>query len=314
MTITQLIYALQLKKDRNFKRAADHIGISQPALSIQVQKLEEEIGLKLFDRSSSPLSLTRDGELFLIRAQEVVNNAKALRNFVDELHDDYNGELTIGVIPTLAPFLIPLFSQSLQDNFPDLRLEFKEQITEEVVKNVRNGDLDVGLISTPIGVYGIQSIPLFYERFYVYTSRDERAGSHEIRVEDIRHDDLWLLDEGNCFRDQINNFCDLKSVRKDKKFIYHSNSIDALIRIVDTRGGMTILPELTTMSLSGEQEENLKIIKGKPKAREIGMIFRTNQDKGRYIQILEEHIKSNIPGHMLSGSNYEILDPEIAMD
>jgi LysR family hydrogen peroxide-inducible transcriptional activator len=314
MTLNQLTYAIQLKKFRNFKRAADQLSISQPALSIQIQKLEEEIGFKLFNRSSSPLEVTSDGDLFLIRAQDIVTQAKQLENFVNELKDDFSGTLTIGVIPTLAPFLIPLFSTTLQQQHPNLQLIFQEQITEEVVNHVRNGELDVGIISTPIKVYGIQSIPVFYERFYIYASSQKINTSQEIKLADINYDELWLLDEGNCFRDQINDFCDLKSIRRGKKFIYHSNSIDALIRIVDSRGGMTILPELTTLSLSSEQEENLKIISGKSKAREIGLIVTPNYNKVRFVRLLEEAIKSNIPRHMLDGSSYDIVDPSIKMD
>lgn len=313
MTLTQLNYAIALKKFKNFKRAAEHLSISQPALSIQIQKLEESIGIKLFNRSGAPLEVTRDGELFLIRAQEIVTSTRQLQNFVAELKDDYNGSLNIGIIPTLAPFLIPLFTSSMLEDFPNLELVFKEQLTETVIGNVRNGELDVGIISTPVKVYGIQSIPLFYERFYVY-AHNQSEDSPDIRLEDINYDELWLLDEGNCFRDQINDFCDLKSIRKGKKIIYHSNSIDALIRMVDTKGGMTILPELTTLSLTGDQEDNLKVISGQPKAREIGMVVTPNYGKARFIQLLETHIKSNIPSHMLSGANYDIVDPNIHMD
>jgi LysR family hydrogen peroxide-inducible transcriptional activator len=314
MTLTQLTYALQLREQLNFKRAAEQLSISQPALSIQIQKLEDEIGIKLFNRAGSPLEVTQDGELFLIRAQEIVTQAKKLKEFVGELKDDFTGTLNIGIIPTLAPFLVPLFSRSIKNQYPQLQLTFFEEITENVVNHVRNGAIDVGIISTPINVYGISSIPLFYERFYVYSSQGKETVENEIKIKDIIHDELWLLDEGNCFRDQINDFCDLKTIRSGKKFIYHSNSIDALIRIVDANGGMTILPELTTLSLSGEQEENLKIISGKPKAREIGMILTPNHDKERYISVLEEQIKSNIPHHMLTGDDYDIVDPHILMN
>lgn len=314
MTLNQLAYALTLKKYQNFKRAADHLGISQPALSIQIQKLEETIGIKLFNRASTPLEITKDGELFLIRAQDLVNSARQLENFAGELQEDFAGTITIGIIPTLAPFLVPLFSASLETDYPDLQLVFKEQITENVVRNVRSGDLDMGIISTPINVYGVKSIPLFYERFYVYASPMSTVSTPEIRIEDINYNELWLLDEGNCFRDQINDFCDLKLIRKGKKFIYQSNSIDALIRIVDSRGGMTILPELTTLSLNEYQEDNLKTIQGKSKSREIGIIVTPNHDKVRYINLIEQYIKTNIPNHMLKGDDYDIVDPNIQMD
>ncbi len=313
MTLTQLRYALQLRKYQNFKRAAEVLSISQPGLSLQIQKLEEEIGIKLFNRNTSPLKVTKDGELFLIRAQELVSGAKQLENFASALQEDYSGTVKIGIIPTLAPFLLPLFSKSIHNDHPNLQLIFKEQLTEEIVTNVRNGELDVGIISTPIDVYGIKHIPLFYERFYIYASVEDLKDTQEIGVEDINYDALWLLDEGNCFRDQINDFCDLSSVREGKKFIYQSNSIDSLIRIVDNRGGYTILPELTTLSLSGDQEESLKKFKGKPKAREISLIMTPNFDKARYISLLEEYIKSNIPSHMLTQNDYEIVDPNIEM-
>lgn len=314
MTLTQLRYALILKKYQNFKKAAEQLEISQPALSVQIQKLEDEIGIKLFNRSGSPIQVTRDGDLFLIKAQEVVNNAKQLTNFANELQEDYSGSLEIGVIATLAPFLVPLFSHAIQKDYPNLQLIFKESTTEMVVNGVRSGELDAGIISTPINVYGINSIPLFYERFYLYSSEGGNGSSNEIKLEDIDYDELWLLNEGNCFRDQINDFCDIKSIRKGKKFIYQSNSIDALIRIVDTHGGMTILPELTTLSLNEYQEENLKMIYGRPKAREIGIVVTPNYDKVRYIKLLEEYIKNNIPSHMLTSSDYEIVDPNIQMD
>ncbi len=313
MTITQLHYALQLGKYQNFKRAAEVLSISQPGLSLQIQKLEDEIGIKLFNRSTTPLKVTKDGELFLIRAQELVSAARQLENFASALQEDFSGTLQIGIIPTLAPFLLPLFSKSIHDKHPDLQLVFKEQITEHVVRNVRNGDLDVGIISTPIDVYGIKHIPLFYERFYVYASQDDLRDIQEVRIEDINYNTLWLLDEGNCFRDQINDFCDLKTVREGKKFIYQSNSIDSLIRIVDNRGGYTILPELTTLSLSDYQEDFLKVFSGKPKAREISLIMTPNYDKARYINLLKDYITSNIPHHMLTKNDYEIVDPNIQM-
>lgn len=309
MTINQLLYSLELSKYGNFKRAAEKLEISQPALSLQVQKLEEEIGFKLFNRSTNPIQITQDGKLFLTKAQEVMTGVKQLQSFTADLKDNYSGRLTVGIIPTLAPFLVPLFIQSIEEDYPNLQIIIYEQITEKVVNNVRNGDLDVGIISTPIDVYGIQSIPLFYEQFYVYT-----AGSNtnaEFEIEDIQSERLWLLDEGNCFRDQINDFCDLKSIREGKNLIYHSNSIDALIRIVDTKGGVTILPELTSLALSAEQEDNLKTISGKPKAREIGLVVTNQYDKKRYIDVLGEYIKKNIPHHMLEPHDYEIVDPNI---
>ncbi|XOV95038.1 MAG: LysR substrate-binding domain-containing protein [Bacteroidota bacterium] len=311
MTLNQLYYATKLNKFKNFKKASEHLGISQPALSLQVQKLEEEIGISLFNRSTKPLEVTEDGELFLTKAQELLNSANQLSRFSQEITESFVGQLKVGIIPTLAPFLIPLFTTKIQDKYPNFMLDIHESITENVVKSVKLGEYDVGIISTPITTPGIQSIPLFYEEFYLYISDKSMGDTHEMKLEDIPYDNLWLLDEGNCFRDQVNDLCDLNKVRKEKSFIYHSNSIDSLIRMVDSMGGVTILPELSTLSLSGDQEANLRSISGIKKVREISLIVTKNFDKRRFIQKLEEHIKSNIPKHMLKKENFEIVDPNI---
>ncbi len=314
MTFNQLDYALSVARYEGFKHAADKKNISQPALSMQVQKLEDEIGIRIFDRTGIPLKITTDGQLFLERAQEIITATQRLNEFSRKLGEDFEGEVKIGIIPTLAPFLVPLFADQLLMDYPKFRMDIHEVITEKVVNGVRSGDLDVGIISTPINVYGISTIPLFYEKFYIYSAEGFVTGEMPVNLNKISYENLWLLEEGNCFRDQINNFCDLNKIRKNRQFVYRSNSIDALIRLVDTKGGMTILPELSTLSLSAKQEENVKTIAGKPKAREIAMIVTKNYDKERYIAKLKIYIQNNIPGSMLSSKGLEIVDPEINID
>ncbi len=314
MTFNQLDYALAVARYRSFRYAADKIKISQPALSMQVQKLEDEIGIRIFDRTGSPINITRDGQVFLERAQEIVAATKRLSEFSSKLHDNFDDEIKLGIIPTLAPFLVPLFADQLLKDYPFFKLDIHEIITEKVVNGVRSGALDAGIISTPIRVYGITAIPIFYEKFFIYSAEDHLEHDIQVNLNKIRYENLWLLEEGNCFRDQINNFCDLNKIRKNKQFIYRSNSIDALIRLVDTKGGMTILPELSTLSLSEIQEENVKIIAGKPKAREIAIIVPKNYDKERYIEKIKTYIQNNIPKSMLSSKGLEIVDPEIHID
>lgn len=311
MTLQQLNYALALGKYRSFKAASQKLDISQPALSIQIQKLEDEIGVVLFDRSSSPVSVTDEGSLFLIRAEELVVNAIDLKNFSNDLGADLSGKFKIGIIPTLAPFLVPLFTDDLQSRYPKLELDYYEMTTNEVIDGVRKSELDTGLIATPVNVFGITSESIFYEKFFFYSSESINSGK-DISLRHIDYDNLWILNEGNCFRDQINNFCDLKKLRKGKRFNYRSNSIDALIRIVDVKGGMTILPELTTLILTAEQENNISPI-GK-KAREIGIINRKNNNKVRFTEALVSAIKDNIPSTMLKKEGLDVVDPEISMN
>lgn len=313
MTLSQLEYALVLSRYLSFNRAAEKLGITQPALSLQIKKLEQEINMQLFNRSSSPISVTQDGARFLERSQQILTDARQLVHFASELKEGFNDTLKIGTIPTLAPFLIPLFANDLQTDFPNFYLDIYELTTGRILEKVRDGSLDVGIISTPLESPGFNVIPLFYEKFYFYTSEVRYLEEENIALEKVSYDELWLLDEGNCFRDQINDFCDLKEIRRNKRFIYRSNSIDALVRIVDTKGGMTILPELTTLSLDEQQEEYIKGIRGIPKAREISLITRKHYDKKRFIEKLEEYIKKNVPSHMLSRGNYEIVDPRIML-
>lgn len=307
MTLTQLEYALFVLRNGSFSKSAKKLSLSQPALSAQIQKLEKEIGIKLFDRSSNPVCATEDGREFLLRAEEIVTSANKLKQFSAGKKLDFTGELKVGVIPTLSPFLIPLFSRSLNHDYPNFRLEITELITDEVINKVRSGELDAGIISTPVNSFGISSQTLFYEKFYFYSSPEMSSSS--LHIDEINREDLWLLEEGNCFRDQVNDFCKIKSFRKVKQMVYRCNSIDSLIRMVDNHGGFTILPELTTISLNEEQEENISAIE--KKAREIGLITRNMPDKNRFINLLRDYIVSNVPKHMLSKEGLEVVDPAI---
>ena len=233
-----------------------------------------------------------------------------MKNFSREIKENISGTYKIGIIPTLAPFLVPLFTDHLQSLHPGLSLDYHEMTTNNIVDGVRRGKLDTGLISTPLKAFGITSKAIFYEKFFLYSSKAISA-SNKISIKNIDYDNLWLLNEGNCFRDQINNFCDMNEMRKGKRFMYRSNSIDALIRIVDMKGGMTILPELTTLSLTVEQEDKISSIGNK--AREIGMINRKNNNKEKFTHELVHSIKSNIPGSMLKSKDLDVVDAEITV-
>ncbi|MDX1629810.1 MAG: LysR substrate-binding domain-containing protein, partial [Fulvivirga sp.] len=257
MTISQLSYALALHKYQSFNQAAAKLSITQPALSLQISKLEKELGVQLFERGKNKVTATSEGEEFILRAKEIVQKAEDLRDFAIELTEKISGPLKLGIIPTLSPFLAPLFIKPFKEAYLEVSLDISEVITADVINGVLDGTFDAGIISTPVKAAGIFSEPLFYEKFYLYSS--ERVDEATSTLKAIDYSRLWLLNEGNCFRDQVNNFCDLKKIRKNKNLIYRSNSIDALIRIVDSQGGMTILPELTTLILEEAQEERTRL-------------------------------------------------------
>jgi len=313
MTLAQLKYVLALNKHRSFKEASNKLKITQPALSLQISKLEKDLGLQLFERAKNRIVPTAEGEEFIERAKEIVQRAEDLTNFASEVTDSVSGRLKVGIIPTLSPFLVPLFMDSFSANFSEVALDINEEITVSVIKGVRDGTFDVGIISTPVKASGIESEPLFYERFYLYSS--EPLSQDPISIKTIDYNKLWLLNEGNCFRDQVNDFCDLKKMRRHKRLIYRSNSIDALIRVVDNQGGLTILPELTTLMLTPNQENNISLIdKDRAKAREISIISRKFLNRKAITLALIDSIKNNIPKNMLSGEGLEIVDPNIEID
>ena len=312
MTLQQLEYAVSLQKHKNYNKAAQQLSISQPALSLQIKKLEEEIGIRLFNRNSSPVQVTSDGEQFLQKAQQVLLGARQLAKFSEDLGSSFEGNLKVGIIPTLAPFLVPLFIEQLNQDYPEFNLEIFEVLTNQVITGVQTGEYDVGIISTPLRGPDLVIEPLFFERFYFYAA-SEMISATPVDPHEIPYEQLWLLNEGNCFRDQVNDLCNHPKIRAHKQFVYRSNSIDALIRIVDSRGGLTLLPELSTLTLNAEQEERIYPIKGKTKVREISLIMNKNYDKERFISTMKDYIQQNIPAHMLAPDNVEIVDPQITI-
>ena len=170
MTLQQLQYALSLKRSGSFTKSSKELGISQPALSSQVKNLEEEMEVILFDRSSSPIQVTEDGKQFLLRAEEIILASESLKEYAIQLGEDYSGTLKLGVIPTLSPFLVPLFISQMSNAYPKIKLEIFELLTEEVLEQIRSGEIDAGIISTPINRYGLRTFTLFYERFYLYNN------------------------------------------------------------------------------------------------------------------------------------------------
>lgn len=303
MNITQLEYALALKKYKSYVRAAKAIGISQPGLSIQIKKLEEEIDLVIFNRSKKTIELTDKGERFLERSQILVNESYQLRKFASQLNEKFSGELKIGIIPTLAPYILPLFINQLNEAYKDLKIHIKEALTTEIIQDIKSGVLDGGIISTPITSKVDFTIkPLFYEGFMLFVSNHHPLHTKEkIFIKDIPLQDVWLLKEGNCFRDQVENMCEisLKSSKNDL-FYFESTSIESLCRIVEFRGGITFLPELTSIHLSVEREEMLRELSGRRQVREISMIHLPNHIQKKDLELFGRIIVQNIPKNLLS--------------
>lgn len=302
MTLQQLEYAAHLRKTGSFSKAAKQVGLSQSAISQQITKLEQELGFPVFDRQTKPIKATPNGIRFLERAQMVLLEAQQLREFALQLEEDAEGLLTVGIIPTLAPYLVPFFIQDLQKKHPRIKLNVQEMMTKDIVRGILDGELNGGIISTPIASQlEFQYTPLFFEKFYLYVSyKHPLFKEKDVQLEAIKTEDLWLLNEGNCFSDQVNNMCQLNHFSKQKPQLeYGSNSIEALRRIVEHKGGITFLPELATLNVATSHEDMIKKIAGPDRAREISMISLNNDPKKHLLLKLSDVIKDNLPTSVL---------------
>ena len=211
MTITQLEYIIALDTYRHFSEASKHCFVTQPTLSMQIQKLEEELGIKIFDRSKQPVVPTEIGEEVLVQARAVVHEVKMMQQLIKDKQGTLQGELRVGIIPTLAPYLLPMFLQNFLNKYPDVKIKVRELTTEHIIEKLKSGKIDAGLLVTPLQDSSLIETPLFYEEMVAYVSKSNAAfKKNYVLADDISLDELWLLEEGHCFRSQVMNLCELQ--------------------------------------------------------------------------------------------------------
>ena len=311
MNIAQLEYLKELYQCTSFSEAAERLGITQPALSLQVQKLEEELDFKLIDRTKRPYRFTEEGKFFYEKSVEILKQIEALKQISLEISEEVSGNLKVGIIHTLAPYLVPLFIQQLGDVYPLLQIEIYELKTEEIIDKIKMGNIDCGIISTPVSATNILATPLFYERFFAYLSEDHELSSHEsVDIQKIEQQEIWYLEEGNCFQNQVNSICKLNPQKQNKqKLVYHSNSIESLRRIVEFKSGLTFIPELATINIPAEQEELIKKIAPHEPVREVSLITAARFAKERQVSALIKTIEKSIPSRMLKQPKGGVIDP-----
>lgn len=300
MTLQQLEYIRALDIERNFVRAANRCFVTQPSLTMQVQKLEEQLGIKIFDRSKKPLIPTPLGEKLVAQAYTILREAERFKEIVKEQEGRLNGELTIGIIPTLAPYLLPLFVPKFELEFPDIRLIVQELQTSTIVGKLRKDELDLGLLVTPVVEKGIQETVLFNEPMIGYVGKNHRLfGQTKINISDLDLDDTWLLSEGHCLRGQVLNICKAHQNDETHNFVFESGSLETLERLVEHHRGMTILPFLATLNLSKNQRKLLREFEGKPPVREVSIATNRVHVKPAMIDALAQTIKQSVPKTLL---------------
>lgn len=296
MNIQQLEYIVAVDQYRQFAKAAEHCFVTQPTLSMMIQKFEDEIGLKIFDRSKLPVTVTNEGQEIIIRAKKILSEIKQIKDYSKEIKGDVKGELRIGIIPTLAPYLLPLFLKSFSDAYPDLKLVIRELMTDDLLNHLKSSEIDVAILAGPINEKDLTEVSLFKEPFYVYGSFSKDVKKQFIAPQQLKTEQLWLLEEGHCFRNQVMNFCELRNnYQKESLISYEAGSIETLINLVDKYEGITIVPHLAVNHLKKNQSIRVHEFANPKPCRQISIVIENNYPRIKIINALKEFILRVVP-------------------
>lgn len=296
MTLQQFEYIIALDKTRHFVRAAEMCGVTQPTLSAMIQKLEDEMDCRIFDRSSHPIVPTQVGEIIIQQAQVILFNVNLLKENVITQKGALSGSLMLAMIPTVAPYLLPKFISTFRHDYPDISLKVTEMRTESIIKKLQTAEIDMAILSTPLDDSKILEVPLYYEKFVAYISPNESIFSkEEISTSEMPLEHLWVLEEGHCLRNQVFNFCH----NNLHTSTYEAGSIDTLVKIVDVNGGYTVIPELHVDLLNDTQKLNLRKIVRPEATREISLVIRHDYVREGLMNAVANTIKQIIPQYML---------------
>jgi LysR family hydrogen peroxide-inducible transcriptional activator len=297
MTFTQLEYIIALDTYRHFGKAATYCNIAQPSLSLQVQKLEDELKVQIFSRNTSPIQPTETGGIIIEQAKKILSEAGMISQLVQQQKKTVEGHLKIGIIPTLAPYLLPLFLQSFIRKYPGVKLSISELTTERIIRKLKNGILDTAILATPLSQNDLQEDHLFNEEFVAYVSKKEKLYEKKYLLPaDIDVNRLWLLEEGHCLRSQAMNLCEVqKNAAFEKHLDYETGSIETLKRFVERNEGITLLPELATLDMSSSKKMMLRYFKSPAPVREISIVTIKGFVKTKLIEVLKQEILQNLP-------------------
>jgi LysR family hydrogen peroxide-inducible transcriptional activator len=301
MTITQLEYVVAVATYKSFVAAAEKCFVTQPTLSMQIQKLEEELGIKLFDRNKHPIAITAMGESIVAQAQIALSECEKIHELIQVQQTSLSGVFKFAVIPTVAPYILPALLERYSTNYPDVKLQVKELETHQIIKALRNNEIDAALLSTPLEENGIKEYPLFYEPFVAYFSEGEKALEKRlITPDDIALDRIWLLNEGHCMRNQIINLCSdhIQQLQADRPYNYQSSNVETLRKMVDKNKGLTILPELATVEFNEDQMEHIRYFEDPEPVREIGLATNDHFVRLTLLQSLIDEILNVVPEKM----------------
>lgn len=309
-SLTQLEYVLAVQKYGHFAKAAKACFVTQPTLSMQLQKLETVLGVVIFDRSKKPILLTDAGKKLVEQMQAIVFEARKLNAIIHQgSTGTVKGELTLGIIPTLAPYILPRLLPTIESLYPDLNLRIFEMQTHRIIDALNDDEIDVGLLATPLKAPHIEERPLFWEPFSLLCRKgDPLAKRKRVNYENINSNEIWLLEEGHCLRHQVLDVCSAKGKKnQNRRFQFESGSLETLKRLVASYGGYTLLPALATDDL-GSKSVLVSFERPIP-GREIGLVTRRKQYKSELIEALATATLECIPSALrdLNPKNLDVL-------
>lgn len=308
MTLQQLEYILAVARHGHFGRAADACNVTQPTLSAMIGKLEEEIGAKLFDRNRQPICPTPVGERVVQQAREVLAQADNIKDIVKEEQQSVGGKFRLGILPTIAPYLLPRFFPQLMKKYPALDIRVQEMKTHQIKEALLQGDIDAGILAAIEGLEDYSQTSLFYEKYVGYVAREDSLFKKEvIRTADVASSSqLWLLDEGHCFRNQMVRFCQMKS-SQTSQLAYNLGSMETFMRMVESGMGITFIPELASIQLSEPQKELVRPFAIPIPTRQLLLITNRNFIRQTLLDVVVKEVQASVPKAMLKLGAGQVL-------
>ena len=294
MTLQQLEYLVALDNYRHFVKAAEHCFVTQPTLTMQVKKLEDEIGVKVFNRSAKPLQPTVAGEKILVKARQIIREVEALKAFVTDETESVQGEFTLGIIPTITPYLLPRFLPTFVKNSPQTHLKIQELQTDQIIERLKKGTLDMAIISTPVNDSQIRTVPMYNEPFLLYLPVGHQLiQSDQITMDKLDVNDMLFLEVGHCFRDQALAICSMAEPYRNKSFEFYSGSIQALKGLVNNNMGYTLVPELSVIDELDSPQ--IRRFTSPEPVREISIVTHNSFTKEALIDRIHQTVLKSIP-------------------
>lgn len=310
ITLTQLEYIVAVDTYRHFGRAAEHCFITQPTLSMQIKKLEEDLEIIIFDRSKQPLIPTDIGQRIIEQARVVLMQSEEINNIIKDQKNQVSGLVRIGIIPTLAPYLLPIFIGQYKRKYPNVFIKVEEQTTNNIINLLHKDLIDVGILVTPLKEEKIYEKPIFYEEMLIYANEGHRLHTlKEITVKDIATPEIWLLSDGHCFRDQVINLCSfMGTANSELPFHFEAGSLETLMNIIDKEGGITLIPELAKEGMSEKRLKNVLSFTNVKPLREVSLVYSRHFAKHRLINLLWRDIYETIPTRLLNKERGTIVE------